>query len=222
MFPDAGCILEWHTIFWWLTRLLTSIAVGDVNQHTEAKNNECQTCFGCSSWQYKAASMTLERDVRQKYYGEEYYVKSCCHWHHSHKLRPLFQYNSLEISMEGSKCWIFLLRHWIFVSLHFWLAWVSKHILKRIPIEQDHGHKKRRLVAGGHLVDLTCINSCSTNVEGISLRLLDLIKHCIKFLSSCLCKKSVMPLSLPVAWKPWTPELGLSLETARDLVMIFH
>jgi hypothetical protein len=62
-------------------------------------------------------------------------------------------------------------------------------ILKRIPIEQDHGHKKRRLVAGGHLVDLTCFNSCSTNVEGISLRLLDLIKHCIKFLSFCLCKE---------------------------------
>ena len=43
-------------------------------------------------------------------------------------------------------------------------------------VKQD-GRRKARLVAGGHLVDPRGINSRSTVVKGISVRLLDLIAH---------------------------------------------
>ncbi len=43
-------------------------------------------------------------------------------------------------------------------------------------VKQD-GRRKARLVAGGHMVDPMGINSRSTVVKGISIRLLDLIAH---------------------------------------------
>jgi hypothetical protein len=51
-------------------------------------------------------------------------------------------------------------------------------------IKQD-GRKKARLVAGGHLVDPRGINSRSTVVKGISVRLLDLIAHRDKLTTLC-------------------------------------
>lgn len=43
-------------------------------------------------------------------------------------------------------------------------------------VKQD-GRRKARLVAGGHMVDPMGINTRSTVVKGISVRLLDLIAH---------------------------------------------
>ena len=43
-------------------------------------------------------------------------------------------------------------------------------------VKQD-GRRKARLVAGGHLVDPWGVNTRSTVVKGVSVRLLDLIAH---------------------------------------------
>ena len=49
-------------------------------------------------------------------------------------------------------------------------------LIMNFEVKQD-GRRKARLVAGGHLVDPMGINSRSTVVKGISVRLLDLIAH---------------------------------------------
>jgi hypothetical protein len=46
-----------------------------------------------------------------------------------------------------------------------------------LEVKQD-GRRKARLVAGGHMIDPMGINSCSTVVKCISVRLLALIAHC--------------------------------------------
>jgi hypothetical protein len=59
-----------------------------------------------------------------------------------------------------------------FPSLDF--QWTKLTMI--FEVKQD-GRRKARLVAGGHLVDPKGINSRSTVVKGISVRLLDLIAH---------------------------------------------
>jgi hypothetical protein len=49
----------------------------------------------------------------------------------------------------------------------------TKHFFE---VKQD-GQRKARLVAGGHMVDAMSVNSQSTVVKGISVRLLDHIAH---------------------------------------------
>jgi hypothetical protein len=84
-------------------------------------------------------------------------------------------------------------------------------------VNQD-GRRKARLVAGGHMVDPMGINSRSTVVKGISVRLLDLIAHGDNL--PILCGDIGNAFITANALKRFIRERDLSLKTVRDPFMI--